>query len=164
MKANHNSHNGLQFRYIAVAYEQRYNKWKQITTNKYFVSSVLPLLPMSKDTINESKSQHRWSGGTVPGNGRWSRWIILYISLIITIIVVKILMTVDNGNIIWIYMLHSFFCACSYIWLVQHWLRLSVPSFLGSFMLPCWFLPGQLSCFLRGRVWKKEIKSTTSLN
>ena len=45
----------------AVAYEQRYNKWKQITTGKCPVNRFPRLLPMSKDTINESKSQHRFS-------------------------------------------------------------------------------------------------------
>ena len=47
-------------RFLAVAYEQRYNKWKQITTNVLKLLLIQSLLPMSKDTINESKSQRNY--------------------------------------------------------------------------------------------------------
>ena len=57
MKANHNSSSRVYLRETAVAYEQRYNKWKQITTKNAKDIRNLKLLPMSKDTINESKSQ-----------------------------------------------------------------------------------------------------------
>ena len=59
MKANHNKGTIVQSEGGAVAYEQRYNKWKQITTEKELLPLWYMLLPMSKDTINESKSQQR---------------------------------------------------------------------------------------------------------
>ena len=78
MKANHNVAGMFLCTDEAVAYEQRYNKWKQITTMTVSRPSRRPLLPMSKDTINESKSQHPevFMGGleAVAYEQRYNKW------------------------------------------------------------------------------------------
>ena len=104
MKANHNTCKARADVRVAVAYEQRYNKWKQITTNEVVVNPMANavayeqrynkwkqittqlqvsvddkgLLPMSKDTINESKSQrdlaYRHSGAAVAYEQRYNKW------------------------------------------------------------------------------------------